>query len=573
MSSSTPSPGHRTGLECVDYMDDVLDGRIVTSEKVKALCRIIRPRIENGYKAWHYDKRLAARPCDFIERFCCQPQGRSGQKIVLEPFQLFFMEVLFGFVDDGGFREFNELLLIVGRKAGKTTIGAGIALYMLMADGEGAPQCYSVATNKDQASLLYGALLNMVRRSPDLSKRLHKGIIPDRAQDGIMCKMNGGYFTPLSSQTKNLDGLNVHLAVVDELAAITNRDVYDIVRQGTSSRDQPLVMEITTNGFVRDNLFDQQYEYAAGWLDGSVKDDRFLPVIYELDSRDEWDHPEAWIKANPGLGTIKRKETMYSFFEKAKQDPSFKPTFLTKDLNMPENQAAAWLRFDEAVNRETFDWREMGFKYCIVGYDASDSIDLTAAKALMMRPGDDHIYEMSHYWLPEEVVRSRGDSGFRRERDSVPYTQWAADGLMTLVPGNKIDHRVLFEWMNELRDVYDIWPFALGYDPWHLTDDSWIDMARSFVGTDRLEPVRQGAKTLSIPMKSIKADFAKHRFVNNDNPIDEWCRMNVTVVADRNDNWLPQKGKGSTGRIDGFMAELMAYIALQRHHDEYLGII
>lgn len=591
MSSSGHSrPGHRDGTECVSYMEGVLSGGVVTSAKVRRLCEVMLPRVRGGYGRWHYDPALAARCPDFIERFCCNPQGRPGNRIVLQPFQLFWQEVAFGFVDADGMRQLHEVMHVRARKNGKTTEAAGVALFMLMADHEGAPQCYSAATSKDQASLLYGAMLNMVRNSPALSKRLHKGTIPDRSQDGLLCPRNGGYFTPLSSQTRNLDGLNVHFAAVDEMAAITNRDTYDLVMQGTSSREQPLVVEITTNGFERDNLFDQQYDYAARWLDGDVEDDRFLPVIYELDSRDEWDSEAAWPKANPGLGTIKRVETMRSFCDKARQDPAFMPTFLTKDCNIPENRASAWLRFDEAVNRETYDWREMGFRYCVVGYDASDSVDLTAAVALMMRPErdasgdvvrdedgtpvmDPHLYQMSHYWLPEEALRASATSGLRKERDGVPYSQWEADGLLTLVPGNKVDHRVVFDWMNELRDVYDIWPFAMGYDPWHLTDDSWISMARTFVGSDRLEMVRQGAKTLSGPMKEIRADYARHRIVDNDNPMNQWCRMNVSVVTDRNDNVLPQKGKGPNGRIDGFMAELMAYVALERHKEEYVSVV
>lgn len=566
-------PPERDGYECLRYIDDVLEGRIVACQKIVKLCRIMRPRITDGYKCWHYDPDLASRPVRFIERFCCNPQGKPGQHIVMQDFQMFWMEIVFGFVDENGLRQFNEAFNVRGRKNGKTTEQAALASYMLTKDGEGAPQCYSAATSKDQASLLYGALLNMVRQSPDLSKRLHKGVIPDRAQDGLMFKANGGYFTPLSSQTRHLDGLNIHFAAIDEVAAITNRDIYDLIKQGTSSRDQPLVVEITTNGFERDNFFDEQYEYASRWLDGKVEDDHFLPVIYELDERAEWTNPDMWVKANPGLGTIKKMETLQGFFAKAKQDPSFLPTFLTKDMDMPENRASAWLRFEEAVNRDTFDWREMGFRYCIVGYDASDSIDLTAAQALMMRPGDDKIYEMSMYWLPEEALARTDRSGLRKQRDNVPYRAWADAGLVRVVPGNKVDHRVVFEWMNELRDEYDVWPFALGYDPWHLTDDSWQTMAESFVGKKRLEMVRQGAKTLSAPMKQIRADYEAHRIVDNDNPVNQWCRMNVSVVIDRNDNWLPCKGKGPTGRIDGFAAELCAYIALQRHKDEYEGSI
>lgn len=567
-SSSTP---RRDGLECVAYMDSVLSGEVVACEKITKLCRMMRPRIEGGYKCWRYDPEAAKRPVEFIERFCCNPQGRPGQHLVMQPYQLNVIELTFGFVDENGLRQFNELMWVMARKQGKTTLMAALALYMLMADREGSPQCYSAATSKDQASLLYGAMLSMVRQSPALSKRLHKGIIPSRSQDGLIFRANDGYFTPLSSQTRNLDGLNVHFAAIDELAAITNRDTYDLVKQATSSREQPLIVEITTNGFERDNLFDQQYAYAGQLLDGSVEDDHFLPVIYELDSREEWTDERMWYKANPGLGTVKKLETLRGFYTKARQDPSFLPTFMTKDMDVPENKASAWLRYDEAVNRETFDMAEMGFRYGVFGYDASDSIDLTAAKCLMMRPDDDRIYELSMYWLPEAALEEHRRSGLRKSRDNVPYDIWERQGLIRIVPGNKVDHRVVFEWMAEVRDELDVYPFALGYDPWHLTDDSWQDMARQFVGKKRLEEVRQGAKTLSAPMKQIRADFAAGRIVDNDNPVNQWCRMNVSVTADRNDNILPCKANGASGRIDGFACELDAYIALMRHWDEYLA--
>ena len=567
------SPGSRTGRECAEYMDSVLSGEIVACDKIKKLCRMMRPRIDGGYKCWHYDADRALRPVNLIERYCCLPEGKPGRKIALEPFQLFVLEMLFGFVDDNGLRQFHECMWVVARKNGKTSLSAALAIYMLMADGEGAPQCYSAATSKDQASLLYGSMLRMVAQSPALSKRLHKGIIPARNQDGLQYRRNGGYFTPLSSQTRNLDGLNVHFAAIDEMAAITNRDTYDLIKQATPSRDQPLIIEITTNGFERDNLFDDQYDYASRILDGKAVDDTFLPVIYELDSRAEWTDEAKWIKANPGLGPIKKVEALRGYVNKAKQDPSFLPTVMTKDFNIPENKASAWLRFEEAVNREEFDYREMGFRYCIIGYDASDTIDLTAAQALMMRPDDERMYEMSMYWIPEAQLEKHLKSGLRKNRDNVPYQRWIDDGLVRVVPGNTIDHRVVFEWMQQLRDEFDIYPFAMGYDPWHLQDDSWKDGVRQFVGKKRMEEVRFGPQTLSAPMKQIRADYEAKRIVDGNNPVNQWCRMNVGVITDTNDNIKPVKANGSTGRIDGWAAEICAYIALMRHREDYMASI
>ena len=572
--SSRYVPPERDGYECVRYMDAVLGGELVACKKIIKLCKILRPRFETGeYKCWHYDPARAKRPIEFAERFCCQPEGKPGQHIEMQPFQMFWQEVVFGWVDEQGFRQFNEAFNVRGRKNGKSTEQACMGLYMLTKDGEGAPQCYSAANSKPQSSLLYGSMLRMVSQSPALRRRLHKGTIPNRDEDGLIYRANGGYFTPLSSQTRNQDGLNVHFAAIDEVAAVTNRDIYDLLKQATSARDQPLIVEITTNGFERDNFFDSQYDYASRWLDGKVEDDHFLPVIYELDDRSEWSDEDMWVKANPGIDVIKKREALRGYVNKAKQDSSFLPTVMTKDFDLPENRASAWLSFEQAVNRETFDWREMGFRYCIVGYDASDTIDLTSAQALMMRPGDPKIYEMSMYWIPEMQLEKYRTSGLRKQRDNVPYDRWIDEGLVRTCPGNTIDHRVVFEWMQELRDEFDVYPFAMGYDPWHLQDDSWKDTARQFVGKNRAEQVRFGAQTLSIPMKEIKEVYAAKGIVDNDNPVNQWCRMNVGVMTDTNDNIKPVKANGPTGRIDGWAAEICAYVCLKRHWEDYMASI
>lgn len=572
--SSRYVPPERDGYECVRYMDAVLGGELVACKKIIKLCKILRPRFETGeYKCWHYDPARAKRPIEFAERFCCQPEGKPGQHIEMQPFQMFWQEVVFGWVDEQGFRQFNEAFNVRGRKNGKSTEQACVGLYMLTKDGEGAPQCYSAANSKPQSSLLYGSMLRMVSQSPALRRRLHKGTIPNRDEDGLIYRANGGYFTPLSSQTRNQDGLNVHFAAIDEVAAVTNRDIYDLLKQATSARDQPLIVEITTNGFERDNFFDSQYDYASRWLDGKVEDDHFLPVIYELDDRSEWSDEDMWVKANPGIDVIKKREALRGYVNKAKQDPSFLPTVMTKDFDLPENRASAWLSFEQAVNRETFDWREMEFRYCIVGYDASDTIDLTSAQALMMRPGDPKIYEMSMYWIPEMQLEKYRTSGLRKQRDNVPYDRWIEEGLVRTCPGNTIDHRVVFEWMQELRDEFDVYPFAMGYDPWHLQDDSWKDTARQFVGKNRAEQVRFGAQTLSIPMKEIKEVYAAKGIVDNDNPVNQWCRMNVGVMTDTNDNIKPVKANGPTGRIDGWAAEICAYVCLKRHWEDYMASI
>ena len=549
------------------YLDAIQSGHIRASMKMRKLADKMIAQIKDGYKQWHFDEEKATRPVEFIEHYCFIPSGKLMRPFKLELFQKCLIELAFGFVDDNGVRRFQEVLCMIGRKNGKTSLLAALELYMLIADKEGAPQVYNVANSESQAKLAYNAAIRILRQSKPIQKYARK-----RADD-VFCDRNLGYIRPLTSQTRNLDGLDVHFAVIDELSAITDRDLYDLIKQGMSAREQPMLFVITTNGFVRGGIFDQQYDYAARWLDGEVEDDRFLAFVYELDDRDEWIDETQWIKANPGLGTIKKVETLQGFVNKALQDPSFRPTVMTKDFNMPENQSTAWLDFEEAVNPEPFDLEKGMFRYGIVGFDASDTIDLTSAQMLCMRPGDDHIYELSMYWIPEEAVMSASENGDRSGRDNVPYELWIARGLMRTIPGNKVDKTAIFEWLDEIKSVYDIYPYAIGFDPWHI-DDSMRKRMESYFGKSRCIPVRQGAITLSQPMKQIRADYRANRIIDGNHPINSWCRMNVTIRSDVNGNICPYKKElNPANRIDGFMAEIDAYTTLCNLMDDYKQVM
>ena len=545
------------------YLSAVQRGRIVACAKMRALADKMLPQIRDGHKRWRFDMEAAERPVRFVESYCFIPSGKLKRPFKLEPFQKAILNLAFGFVDENGTRRFQEVLCMLGRKNGKTSLLAALELYMLIADREGAPQVYNVANSEEQAKLAYNAAIRILRQSKPIQRYAHK-----RAED-VYCAKNLGYIRPLTSQTRNLDGLDVHFAVIDELSAIVNRDLYDLVKQGTSAREQPMMFTITTNGFVRNGVFDAQYDYASRWLSGEVDDDRFLAFVYELDDREEWVNECAWAKANPGLGTVKKLESLRANVNKALQDPSFRPTVLVKDFNMPENASVAWLSYSEAVNEEAFDVGSMGFRYGVAGFDAADTIDLNAAKLLMMRPGDDRIYVESMYWLPEEALRRVGDTGDRRGRDSVPYDLWIARGLLRTVPGNKVDRRVLIDWLEEMKEKHDVYTYAIGFDPWRM-DSTVTRELEAYAGTGRARPVRQGPATLSNPMKQLRADYRANRIVDNHNPINEWCRMNVSVRTDVNGNIQPdKKSDNPANRIDGFMAELDAYIVLNDMMDEY----
>ena len=548
--------------EFEQYFSGIGDGKIIACEKMKRIADTLMEKYLNPGE-FHFDREIANRHIEFIERFCKLPTGKLGQPLRLELFQKARLQSIFGFVDDNNLRQYNEVLIIEGRKNGKTTETAAIELDMLMNDKEGAPQIYNVATMLDQARLGFNAANKMRMQSPLLKKHIRK-----RAAD-LYCAMNMGFIKALASNTNSLDGLDTHCGVIDELAAIKNRDIYDLVKQSMGAREQPLLFCITTNGFVREGIFDSQYQYASDVLFDRARNNRFLPFIYELDHIDEWDREECWIKANPGLGTVKSIDYLRQMVQKAKDDESFKPTVLVKDFNLKQTSEAAWLRFEDFENTATFTGP---FRYGVGGLDAADSVDLAAAKVLCMRRDDPNIYVRQMYWMPQAVLDRQEETGNRRERDNVPYQLWKDKGLLRTVPGNKVDKRVMLDWFCELRDQEDIYVLYIGYDPWHI-DDSLLREFQSEFGEKAMIPVRQGVITLSQPMKDLKADLQAKLIVYNDHPIDKWCFFNTVVKTDVNGNIQPVKGMDTRNRIDGTLALIDGYKVLQDKLGELQSLI
>ena len=548
-------------IPLVEYFTGITEGKIVACEKM----RLTAQRVLSDYyhpAKYHFDEKKANKPIEFIEGLCKQPSGKIGAPLKLELFQKARLQTIFGFVDDDGVRKYNEVLIIEGRKNGKTSETASVELFMLTADGEGAPQVYNIATMLDQAKLGFNACLKMMRQSPLLSKHLRK-----RTAD-IYFSKNLGFIKALASNSNSLDGLDIHCATIDELAAIKNRDLYDLIKQAMAARVQPLLFTISTNGFVRDGIFDAQYEYASRILKGEAENEHFISFIYELDSPLEWDDEECWIKANPGLDTIKSRDYLRQMVQKAKDDPSFKPTVLVKDFNLIQTSSTAWLRYEDLNNESLIDTK---VDYIIGGFDAADTTDLNAAVCLMAKPDDENIYVKSMFWLPESVFAENERTGLRRERDSVPYRLWNEQGLLRIVPGNRVDKEVILDWFRELKENEDLFPTFIGYDPWHISDDLLRKFTAEF-GRNCMIPVRQGVITLSEPMKDLAAMFKAKQVIYDNNPILKWCLMNTEIKVDINGNIQPCKGRDARRRIDGTAALLDAYTVFRANKDKYINL-
>ena len=453
---------------------------------------------------------------------------------------------------------------MVARKNGKSALGSAIALYMLLADGENGPEIVSAATKREQAKIIWLESKRMVKKSPVLSRRC-RCLVGE-----IDCDANDGIFKPLSSESGTLDGLNVHCSLIDELHAIEDCNLYDVIVDGMSAREQPLSIIVTTAGTVRESIFDQKYEEAELIIKGygdpdGYKDDRILPIIYELDARSEWTNEKCWMKANPGLGTIKELRTLADKVAKAKKNPRLVKNLVTKDFNIRETTSEAWLTFEQLNNPATFDIAALKPGYAIGGADLSSTTDLTCATLMFMVRDDPQIYVLQMYWIPEDVLERR------ESEDRVPYTLWKEQGWLRTCPGNQIDYKYVVEWFVEMQNEHGIYLSFFGYDAWSAV--YFIQEMITNFGDYGVEKVIQGKYTLSAPMKSLGADLEAKIVNYNNNPILKWCLSNTSIDVDRNNNIQPSKGKNQTRRIDGAASLLDAYVAFCRHREEYLNLI
>ena len=541
------------------YWERIQAGEIVACKRLKQQYAKLIDELDHPRDPWVFDIERANRPIEFIETFCRHSKGKwLGQPVRLELFQKAMLQAIYGFVDkENGLRRYREVFVLVGRKNGKSTLMSALGLYMMVGDGEGGAEVQCVATKRDQARIVFTEAVNMVSQSPALSKYIRK-----RKTD-LYFPVTFSKFEPLASESHSLDGLNSHHVIMDELHAIKDRNLYDVMNQSMSAREQPILSMITTAGFVRECIYDDIYDYACKVLDGIIEDDRFLAFIYELDDRSEWTDFRMWEKANPGLGTIKNYDDLAANVERAKNDPNFLPTVLTKDFNVRDTVAGTWLTFDQINNEETFDIEELRDCYAVGGVDLSSTTDLSCATLLIMKPGSDMKYCIQQYFLPAELLEQRV------KEDKIPYDRWAERGLLTLCEGNKVNYSDVTAWFKKMYEKYGIIPLWIGYDPWN--SQYWVQEMKD-LNLNMIE-VRQGYKTLSQPMKELGADLCAKKINYGNNPVLKWNLTNVSIKVDENGNIRPIKGVSSRARIDGAVSLLIAYTVLFNNLQDYLNII
>lgn len=482
-------------------------------------------------------------------------------------------------------RYFRELILLVARKWGKSVYLSAIAAYMLLADREAAPQVWCLATQKSQAGIVYKNVKRLLETSEDLTPRDNPKQIWRTRRDMdntemVICPLNGGYMKPGSKNSKGQDGLNPHCFIIDELHAITDRNTYDVFSSAQGARTQPLSVIISTFGFVREGIFDSVYERCRKVLDGKTRGARIFPMIFRIDDEDDPDNRACWIKANPGIPEARPTMAyLESEYQKAKDDPAQMPSFLAKHLNRATNAADSYFKDQATIDQCAVDILTSDYKdrYAVGGVDLAETTDLCCASALIPIGGKLKLIQRYFVASARIELNSKSDKMAYRSFTSTNAEDPNCKELLQICDGPMVRKSEVTQWYRDLADKYGLTFWAIAYDRWHGGD--WSDEMEQYgfpkqnaEGMGCTFPVAMGAKSLSAPMKELKAVMEnKGLEYDRHNGLFRWCCSNVAVVADANNNIRPEKAR-SRSRIDGFMSALLAYIAYKQKKnlfDEY----
>lgn len=493
------------------------------------------------YKAgerYYFDTDAANGAVNFFHGFLVFIEGdKAGQPFELEPWQQAIVGALFGWKSkETKHRRYREAFVFVPRKNGKSPLIAGVALYGLFIDREPGGQIVSAAAEKEQAALVYRHAAGMIEREPELQKKCKTY----RSFKSIqMTDETGGSFKALSADAHTKHGLNAHMVIVDELHALPNDELVDVLQTSMGSRSQPLMIHITTSDYDRPSICNTKHDYACKVRDGIFEDDAFLPVVYEANEADDWTDKKVWARANPNLGVSLRMDYMERECDRAKNEPSYENTFKRLHLNIKTQQDVRWLPM---AKWDACDGQPVPSGPCFAGLDLASTTDIAALVLFWPETGS----LVPWFWIPSDSATAR------ERRDRVPYLTWGRQDLVTLTPGNVIDYTFIRQQINEVCETYEVQ--AIGYDPWNAQM-----LAQQLQDEDGLplEKFRQGYISMNEPSKYFESLMMKGDLKHGGNEVLRWMASNATAKTDPSGNIKPDKQK-STEKIDGIVASIMA---------------
>ena len=486
---------------------------------------------------YRFDADAAERAVAFFSECLTHVTGEwRGQPFILSDWQAEIVRQVFGWKRADGTRRYRTVFIAVPRKAGKTTLAAGLALYALYADGEPGAQVINAAADREQAALCFEAAKGMIDAEPELQNRskLYKRavVVPD----------TGSSYKVISSEAYSKHGLSCSYIGADELHAWPDRELWDVLTTSTGARRQPLTVVTTTAGYDRNSICRELWDYALKVRDGIVTDDAFLPVIFAADPEDDWKSPDTWHKAHPGLGVSVKVDYFESECAKAIALPSYENTFRRLLLNQWTEQDQRWLSLDAWAECEQ-ELPDLAGLPCYAALDLSSTTDLSAL--VLAFPIGPMVHLLPFFWIPGDGIERRV------RRDRVPVDTWVAKGLVEATSGPVIDYDVIRTRINELAEKYEIREIAI--DRWNATQLSTQLAGDGFT----VYPFGQGFASMAAPCQEFEKRVIGKTLNHGGNAVLRWMASNVTVEIDAAGNMKPSKAK-STERIDGIVASIMA---------------
>lgn len=434
------------------YYHNIKTGAVVAGKWVRLLYEKVTASLRDGH--CFFDARKANRAIDFIETFCRHSEGRDDL-IKLELWQRAAVSCMFGLVDKEGVRIFREVFLVMGRKNGKSLFASACIAYMVYLDGEYGAKIYCLAPKLEQASIVYDNFCQMIAREPELAA------LAQKRRSDIYIEETNSSVKRLAFNAKKSDGFNPHMAVCDEIASWPAQQglrQYEVMKSALGARRQPMILSISTAGYVNDGPYDELMARSTAMLQGNSRERRLLPILYMIDDVSKWDDLEELRKANPNMGVSVSEDFFREEIAIARNSLSKRAEFLTKYCNIKQNSTQAWLPYDvvEAVTRENYSLEDFRSSYCVGGIDLSQTTDLTACCVIIERTG--RLYTLAQFFMPANKIDEL------QAAEGVPYRIYVNAGLITPSGENFVDYNDCFEWFRMLVEEYEILPLQVGYD-------------------------------------------------------------------------------------------------------------
>lgn len=540
----------------LQYYQGIQDGSLVVGRWIRTWYEYIIKGLEEGLFA--FDQKKANKAIKFIEGFCRHHEGALAPGLIkLELWQKALISVLFGIVDEAGARQFRETLVVIARKNGKTLLAAAIANYCAYLDGEYGGRIYFAAPKLEQAGLCYDAFYQMISKDEELSSLAKK-----RRSDIYIAESNTTA-KPLAFSAKKSDGLNISLCVADEIASWTGEQglkFYEVLKSSFGARRQPLLLSISTAGYLNDGIYDELMKRSTSFLLGGSKEHRLAPFLYMIDDAEKWSDINELRKSNPNLGVSVSVDYLLEEIAIAEGSLSKRAEFLTKYCNLKQNSSQAWLDYKTVDNAggDVLTLEDFKGTYCVGGIDLSQTTDLTSCCIVIERGGQ--LYVFSHFFMPTSRLEEA------TAEDGVPYAIYHKQKYLSLSGENYVDYRDCFNWFRMLVEDYQIYPLQVGFDRYsaqYLVEDMkqyGFHMDDVYQGYNLTPVIRELEGLLKDGVVRI-----------GDNNLLKAHLLNVALKADSETQKVKPVKIGTRTRIDGAAALLDAFTVRQKWYSEIGG--